>query len=91
MLPQLLQNICHAIAREVLHVYIRVVRPRTGAKDAQGRCVREAPIAPEMSAGRHEWVWDRRDGAGARLVPGVYFLQLEAEGVTRNRRLVLLD
>jgi hypothetical protein len=35
--------------------------------------------------------WDRRDAAGHRVLPGLYFARLESGGTTETRKLVLLD
>lgn len=42
------------------------------------------------SAGRHDHVWDLRDGAGEPVPPGLYFARLQAAGATRTRRLAVL-
>ncbi|MBN2537412.1 hypothetical protein JXB37_03945, partial [candidate division WOR-3 bacterium] len=53
--------------------------------DALGARVRELGFE-----GR-ELAWDRRDGAGRRVMPGLYFARLEAGSGTETRKLVLLD
>jgi len=44
-----------------------------------------------LGAGRRTLTWDRRDGRGARVVAGVYFVRAVAGGATRTQRLVLAD
>jgi len=43
-----------------------------------------------LDAGRHEIRWDGRDADGVEVASGVYHLRLEANGVTRTHRAVLL-
>ena len=47
----------------------------------------EGPIA----AGKHEFVWDRRDVRGHRAGAGVYFVRALVGGAMRTQRLVLVD
>lgn len=62
---------------------------RLAIYDVRGREVWMAvPHAAEP--GEHRLVWDERDAAGAPVVRGVYFLRLEAGGVTAARKLVLV-
>lgn len=44
----------------------------------------------EAPAGRHELRWDGRDGAGARVSPGVYLLRLVTHGRAASGKLVLV-
>jgi flagellar hook assembly protein FlgD len=56
--------------------------------DAAGRCVR--PLAQgAFGAGRHQLVWDGRDGSGAAAASGVYFVRLRASGRDAVRRLAV--
>lgn len=52
-----------------------------------GRRVR-ALASGAMAAGRHEASWDGRDGAGRAVAPGLYFVRLDADGVSASGRLV---
>jgi beta propeller repeat protein len=57
--------------------------------DALGREMRTL-VGGRKSAGRHEVVWDGRDGRGRMMASGVYFLRLESSGEVRTRSIVLL-
>jgi hypothetical protein len=57
--------------------------------DVAGRRVRSL-AAGARAAGRHRATWDGRDGAGRRVAAGIYLLQLEADGQTRTRPLVVV-
>ena len=58
--------------------------------DGRGRLLRRL-AAGEYGAGRHEVVWDGRDGAGSALPSGVYFAHLRAGGAARlAEKLVLV-
>lgn len=50
------------------------------------RALREEPLGP----GRHEAVWDGRDGSGAPVASGVYFCRFKAGVYEATGRLVLL-
>jgi hypothetical protein len=57
--------------------------------DVQGR--RVATLADGIeSAGPHAATWNARASDGARVVPGVYLARLEAAGVRRMTRIVVL-
>jgi hypothetical protein len=57
--------------------------------DVQGREV--ARLADGyLPGGERSWIWNLRDGAGRRVVPGVYFLRLDSSGGTASARLVVL-
>ncbi len=43
----------------------------------------------DAPAGTHELAWDLRDGRGSRVAAGVYFVRLEAAGVTLRRRVIV--
>jgi FlgD Ig-like domain len=58
--------------------------------DVSGRLVRALLGGQVRPAGRHETVWDGRDGSGQTVQSGVYLLRLEAGGRTDTRRMVLL-
>lgn len=57
--------------------------------DAAGRAVREIAL-PLQPAGEHEYRWDGRLTSGGKAAPGVYWLELDADGVTQTRRVVRL-
>lgn len=62
---------------------------RLAVFDAQGRLVRQLHDGP-LGAGEHALAWDRTDGAGRRVAPGVYFYRLDAAGrETRDRMVVV--
>jgi hypothetical protein len=65
-------------------------RAGVGIVDAQGRAVRTLVPRAGREAGRHVATWDGRDDTGAVVAPGVYFVRLEAAGVTAVRRIVRL-
>ena len=43
-----------------------------------------------LPAGRHRITWDGRDGHGAQVASGVYFVRLTCDGETATRRLALV-
>jgi flagellar hook assembly protein FlgD len=59
--------------------------------DARGRLVRTAFRGQSHAAGRHEWAWDLRDQAGARVSAGIYFYQFEAGTFAQTKKLVVYD
>jgi len=64
-------------------------RLRLLVHDVAGR--RVALLADrEFAAGEHSLVWDGRDAAGRAAGSGVYFVRLEAAGVSESQKLVLL-
>ena len=65
-------------------------RVRLVVHDMAGRAVRSLVDGETIGAGRHELVWDGRDGAGRVLPAGVYFCRLDAAGRAVTRRMVLV-
>ncbi|HEX5133479.1 MAG TPA: FlgD immunoglobulin-like domain containing protein [Candidatus Krumholzibacteria bacterium] len=57
--------------------------------DVGGRRVRTL-VNGDLPAGRHEVVWDGRDGAGRSAASGIYFYRLRAGDRTETRRMVQL-
>jgi hypothetical protein len=57
--------------------------------DSGGRRIRNLSIGPKP-AGMHWVAWDGRDDAGRGLTDGVYFLRLQAGGVSRTERMIRL-
>ncbi len=57
--------------------------------DVRGARVREL-VNESRGAGRHSVAWDGRDGHGARVASGVYYLRLEAAGKVRLQKVVLV-
>jgi hypothetical protein len=57
--------------------------------DVRGRLIRNL-IKRSLDAGRHEIVWDGRDGRGNAASSGIYFYRLSAGGETMTRKMVLL-
>jgi IPT/TIG domain-containing protein/flagellar hook capping protein FlgD len=71
---------------------IRFELPRSGSArlyvyDLVGRTVKKL-VEGEVVSGAHEISWDGRDNAGALVSPGVYLLDLRAEGYRATRRLL---
>lgn len=64
----------------------RAGRGKLEVVDVAGRHVRTLAEG-EMAAGQHALVWDRRDGAGREVAPGVYFARLEVGGASAARKL----
>ncbi len=58
--------------------------------DPAGRIVRRLEAA-QVAAGANEFHWDGRDDDGRRVAPGVYFYRLEAPGLARGGRVVVLE
>jgi hypothetical protein len=56
--------------------------------EATGRLVRTLRSG-HLAAGDHALVWDGRDGSGATLASGVYFVRANADGHTVTRRVTL--
>jgi hypothetical protein len=56
--------------------------------DLQGR--RVANLANESTPGRHTLTWDGRDEAGRETAAGVYFVRLEAPGMSETKKITLL-
>ena len=54
-----------------------------------GRRVRTL-VAGEVSAGRHELVWDGRNDSGAHAASGIYLLRLVSEGRRISRKMILI-
>lgn len=57
--------------------------------DATGRKV-AVLVNGRMKAGRYRVRWNGRDGRGAKVPSGTYFFRLEAPGVTRVEKVLLL-
>jgi hypothetical protein len=57
--------------------------------DASGRLLHTL-IDLQLPAGRHDFGWEPRDGAGAKLPGGVYFLQLDVNGRRESRKLTIV-
>ena len=63
---------------------------RLAVYDVAGRLVRELETGGVREAGRHEVVWDGRDGRGRALASGVYQARLSAGSVVTTRRMLML-
>jgi sugar lactone lactonase YvrE len=59
--------------------------------DARGRVIRQGIGGSTMPAGRHQWVWDRRDNAGTLVAPGIYFYRLVSPQFSETRKAVVID
>ncbi len=57
--------------------------------DVQGRRVRRL-VSGALPAGRHAFVWDGRDGRGARVPAGKYFAELRSAGIAARSSIVRL-
>jgi endonuclease I len=57
--------------------------------DLAGRVVRTL-VEDERDAGRHEALWDGRDGSGREQSAGIYVFRLQAGAATRSGKLVRL-
>ncbi len=57
--------------------------------DVRGTCVREV-LNSSVSAGYHSVVWDGRSSKGTRVSPGIYFVRLEAGGITRSAKILVV-
>jgi hypothetical protein len=63
---------------------------RAALYDVSGRLVRV--LANEtLATGRHELAWDRRDGEGHWVSPGIYFLRLDAEPNRSRQKIVVVS
>jgi hypothetical protein len=67
----------------------RAGHARLAVYDVQGRLV-QLLVDEEMSAGRHEWVWQGRDQAGRSVASGVYFARFEGPGGQGMAKVVLV-
>ena len=56
--------------------------------DAAGSLVRRLAVRHEV-AGRHEMLWDGRDGTGMRVLSGVYLVKIKADGKVRTAKVTL--
>jgi hypothetical protein len=63
---------------------------RLDVYDVAGRRVARPVDGLHLPAGAHRVAWDGRNGQGAPVASGVYFLRLEAAGETRQGRVVRL-
>ena len=58
--------------------------------DVGGRRVAALPLG-DLGPGAHRVSWDGRDGRGARVLPGIYFVRLRsAEGASQPAKLTLI-
>ncbi|MRR09830.1 T9SS type A sorting domain-containing protein, partial [bacterium] len=64
-------------------------RVRLAVYDIAGRNVRSLLLG-ELPAGRHSVRWDGRNGDGAAVGSGVYFVALDAGGAAQRLRLVVV-
>jgi len=61
---------------------------RLGIYDLRGHLVRDL-VDQTMTAGRHQVVWNGRDGQGRAAATGVYFVRMTGEGRSLTRKMVL--
>jgi hypothetical protein len=57
--------------------------------DVEGRLVRRL-AGGYRAQGRHEELWDGRDGRGRAVASGIYYYRLDAGSFTETRKMVLL-
>jgi len=62
---------------------------RLSVFDVSGRRIATL-VDTSLPAGRHEFVWDGRDGRGTSVASGVYLYRLEAGPISETRRMVLI-
>jgi hypothetical protein len=58
--------------------------------DSRGRLLRTLRAESPQAAGRHEFIWDGRDGGDRPLASGVYFYRLEVDNQTLGESMILL-
>ncbi len=63
---------------------------RLAVYDVRGRLVRRLGERP-VTAGYHEWRWDRAAEDGGTVASGVYFLRVESPEFRHTRKVVLLS
>ena len=68
-----------------------VGEPATGAplEIGPGALIRSFSDQPS-TAGTYPVRWDGRDGSGRRVPSGIYFVQMEQNGITSSRKLSVL-
>jgi hypothetical protein len=44
-----------------------------------------------VRSGHHELIWNGKDSMGTEVPPGIYFCHLEANGLSRTRKMLLLE
>ncbi len=64
---------------------------RVTVHDVVGRLVRMLEVPERLPAGTHRLTWDGLNGSGSPVVPGVYFVRLEAGDGRRAVRLVRIE
>lgn len=62
---------------------------RASVFDAAGRLVRTLSTGVPAEGGL-SWNWDGRDGRGARVAAGIFFVRVEGAGFTETRRLTVV-
>ena len=67
----------------------RAGRVRLELFDLRGRLVRRL-VDGEVTAGRHEVVWDGRDGGSRETASGIYLCRLRATGSTQMHKMTLV-
>ena len=56
--------------------------------DVSGKSIRTA-VSRQQSAGSHQHVWDGKNDQGQPVASGVYFYQLQADGISAVRKMLL--
>jgi hypothetical protein len=81
-------NPVRGIARFAMDVP-RATEARVQVFDVQGRVVRSL-LRASIGAGRHELLWDTRDGRGVAVARGVYFIRARFDAFSAERKVVVL-
>ncbi len=66
----------------------RAGQVKLGIYDVRGRLVKDL-VAGNLTAGRHEIVWDGHDRSGRTAAAGIYFVRMTAEGKALTAKMVL--
>lgn len=79
--------------RNLTHITYRLSSPSDitlDVYDATGRLVKNLKRGRDRPADEYKTTWNGRDEEGRRVPSGVYLCKLEANGVTRSRRIVFI-
>lgn len=77
-------------ATDIRYAIAAPARVRLQIYDARGRIVRTAIPGALVASGRHTWHWDGLDDHRNRVRPGIYFGDLNANGIQRTAKLVVI-
>jgi len=82
-------NPCRGTSR-LSYTMTRGANARLALYDLHGRTVKTLVDGPVPSGAHHE-EWDGRTNSGARVAPGVYVVRLDAVGLVRTQKLLVLE